>query len=672
MSDKDFFMRALFALPEASKRLILFNSLFPRWEDYPPQSKSLTNAIDKMIAQVQKMRKSLKHYIWKVKPNPPRRENDDLEDYNKPDEIFDQNNGAEKIDKEHFPLYKSRNSCTLERILHSPRNSIKQNQSNNEDFPTLWHGLRMLRNPWADGPSYVTQCPIQPGGSYTYRFRIRDQEGTLWWHAHTGFLRATVYGAFIIYPRLGSPYPFSMPKQEVPLLLANELLIYSAINRLYCDDATGEWFDTDLVLLQRQADFAGLPPNTSVAYTINGQPGDLYRCSSQETVRVPVDAGETIMLRIISSTLNQELFFSIANHTMTVVGTDAAYTKPFKTTVLMIGPGQTFNVIVTADQPPGFYYMAAHAYESAVNAPFDNTTTTAILEYRSTRRRNQNRSRPVLPALPAFNDTPTATAFTARIRGLTRVRVFKKVDVNLYFIVGLGLINCTNPNSPRCQGPNGTRFTASMNNVSFVLPSTTSLMQAYYEGIPGVFTTDFPPVPPLQFDYTGNVPPGLWTPSRGTKLYKVKYGSKVQIVLQDTSIVTTEEHPMHVHGFHFFVVGSGFGNFNPATDPLKFNLVDPPVRNTIGTPPGGWVAIRFVADNPGNLLYYCITLSSSAKMELAFHSQYYLHHQIYPNVKVNEASLVNKFIVLYYKFYKNLPNKQYGFLQFPIPELDYA
>jgi len=85
------------------------------------------------------------------------------------------------------------------------------------------HGLRMLRNPWADGPSYVTQCPIQPGGSYTYRFRIRDQEGTLWWHAHTGFLRATVYGAFIIYPRLGSAYPFSVPKQEFPLILGTSL-----------------------------------------------------------------------------------------------------------------------------------------------------------------------------------------------------------------------------------------------------------------------------------------------------------------------------------------------------------------------------------------------------------------------------------------------------------------
>ncbi|XP_054796794.1 laccase-3-like [Prosopis cineraria] len=450
-----------------------------------------------------------------------------------------------------------------------------------------WHGLRMLQNPWADGPTYVTQCPIPPGGTYTYRFTINNQEGTLWWHAHTGFLRATVYGAFIIYPRLGSPYPFSMPKREYPILL-------------------GEWFGRDPVSLLRMTQFTGAPPNVSLAYTINGQPGDLYRCSSQDTVRIPVEPGETILLRIINSALEQELFFSIANHRMTVVSIDAAYTKPFTTTVLMIAPGQTINVLLTADQAPGRYYMAARAYESAQNAPFDNTTTTAILEYKSASCKNCGQfSRPILPALPAFNDTATATAFNAGLRGLSQVKVFQEVDVSLNFIVGLGLINCTNPNSPRCQGPNGTRFAASMNNVSFVLPRTTSLMQAYYQGTPDVFTTDFPPVPPLQFNYTGNVPRGLWTPSRGTKLYKLKYGSNVQIIFQDTSIVTTEDHPMHIHGYHFFIVGSGFGNFNPATDPAKFNLVDPPVRNTIGTPPGGWVAIRFVADNPGIWFVHC-------------------------------------------------------------------
>ena len=31
----------------------------------------------------------------------------------------------------------------------------------------------------------------------------------------------------------------------------------------------------------RIADFTGAAPNVSDAYTINGQPGDLYRCSKQ-------------------------------------------------------------------------------------------------------------------------------------------------------------------------------------------------------------------------------------------------------------------------------------------------------------------------------------------------------------------------------------------------------
>ncbi|KAA0060019.1 hypothetical protein IC582_027571 [Cucumis melo] len=447
-----------------------------------------------------------------------------------------------------------------------------------------WHGIRQLRNPWADGPEFITQCSIKPGGSYTYRFTIEGQEGTLWWHAHSRWLRATVYGALIIYPKLASPHPFVMPKKEFPLLL-------------------GEWFDRDPISVLRQALFTGAAPNVSDAYTINGQPGDFYICSKKETMRLAVNSGETILLRIINSALNQELFFSIANHQMTVVAVDAAYTKPFATNVIMIGPGQTTDVLVTANQPPAYYYMAATAYNTAQNAPFDNTTTTAILQYNNLPP--QQNPRPILAQLPNFNDTPTATRFTDQLRSPHRVSVPLHIDENLFFTVGLGLNNCTNPNSPRCQGPNGTRFTASINNVSFVFPKSNSIMQAYYQGVPGVFTADFPPFPPLQFDYTGNVSRGLWQPRRGTKAYKLKYGSSVQIVLQDTSIVTPENHPMHLHGYHFYVVGSGFGNFNPRTDPARFNLIDPPVRNTIGTPTGGWVAIRFIADNPGAWLMHC-------------------------------------------------------------------
>ncbi|KAL0382186.1 UNVERIFIED_CONTAM: Laccase-12 [Sesamum calycinum] len=450
-----------------------------------------------------------------------------------------------------------------------------------------WHGVRQIRTGWADGPEFVTQCPIRPGGSYTYRFTIQGQEGTLWWHAHSSWLRATVYGALIIRPKEGDSYPFPKPKRETPLLL-------------------GEWWDANPIDVVRQATRTGAAPNVSDAYTINGQPGDLYNCSSKETITVPVDSGETNLLRVVNSALNQQLFFKVANHKLTVVGADASYVKPFTTSVLMLGPGQTTDVLITADQPPARYYIAAQAYASAQGAPFDNTTTTAILEYESAGCPTKCVVKPVMPTMPAFNDTATASAFTTSFRSPRRVPVPNNIDHNLFFTVGLGLNNCPPGARPRnCQGPNGTRFAASMNNVSFVLPSNFSLLQAHQQGIPGVFTTDFPANPPVQFDYTGNVSRSLWQPVRGTKVYKLKYGETVQLVLQGTSIFTAENHPIHLHGYDFYIIAEGFGNFNPSRDTAKFNLVDPPLRNTASVPVGGWTVIRFVADNPGVWLMHC-------------------------------------------------------------------
>ncbi|XP_042384800.1 laccase-3-like [Zingiber officinale] len=448
-----------------------------------------------------------------------------------------------------------------------------------------WHGVRQLRTAWADGPEFVTQCPIKPGGSYRYRFTIQGQEGTLWWHAHSSWLRATVYGALIIRPKENASYPFAEPKREIPLIL-------------------GEWWNRNPVDVVREATRTGGAPNISDAFTINSQPGDLYKCSSKETTVIPVKAGETNLLRFINAALNTELFVAIANHKMTVVAADASYTKPFTTSVLMLAPGQTTDVLVTMDQPLSRYYIAARAYASAEGVAFDNTTATAILEYDCGCAKPGPAVQPIFPALPPYNDTAAVSAFTAAIKSASSVEVPGPVDENLFFTVGLGLFDC--PKGKTCGGPNNTRFAASMNNVSFVFPGTTSLLQAHYQRVPGVFTTDFPAVPPVPFDYTAkNVSSSLSQPVAGTKLYKLKYGAVVQLVLQGTNIVTGENHPIHIHGYNFYILAEGFGNFNPATDNAKFNLVDPPERNTVGVPANGWAVIRFVADNPGIWLMHC-------------------------------------------------------------------
>ena len=95
------------------------------------------------------------------------------------------------------------------------------------------HGIRQLRTGWADGPGYVTQCPLQTGMSYVYNFTITGQRGTLWWHAHISWLRASVHGAIIIYPKPHVPYPFPKPHKEVPIILGKGLYPESFYSLFY-------------------------------------------------------------------------------------------------------------------------------------------------------------------------------------------------------------------------------------------------------------------------------------------------------------------------------------------------------------------------------------------------------------------------------------------------------
>ncbi|KAI6704752.1 hypothetical protein NL676_007714 [Syzygium grande] len=310
-----------------------------------------------------------------------------------------------------------------------------------------WHGVRQIRYPWSDGPEYVTQCPIPTNSSFLQKIILTDEEGTLWWHAHSDWSRATLHGPIIILPVNDTNYPYEFDEQHTIVI--------------------SEWFGRQY----------------------NG-------C-----------ARKTYLLRIIHSGLNEEMFFGIAEHNITVVGMDGAYLKPLNTDYLMITPGQTMDVLVIADQTPGRYYM--------VFSPFVDTTAPG----------------------------------------------------------------------PMKTGPDGGMHSASLNNISFWAPSI-SILQAYYNNLKGVYNKTFPDEPPFVFDYTGNVSAIGEAANVSTEVLMINYNEEVEIRFQGTNLGAAENHPMHLHGYSFYVVGMGDGNFSDSYV-SDYNTVDPPYINTAGLPKMG-------------------------------------------------------------------------------------
>nr|CAB3451094.1 unnamed protein product [Digitaria exilis] len=365
----------------------------------------------------------------------------------------------------------------------------------NKNITIHWHGVDQPRNPWSDGPEYITQCPIQPGANFTYTIIFSEEEGTLWWHAHSDFDRATVHGAIVIHPKHGSTYPYPKPHKEIPIIL-------------------GEWWNVHVEQVLEESKLTGGDGNISDVNTINGQPGDKFPCSKNGTFRLPVEHGKTYLLQVINAGLSSDMFFGVAGHRLTVVGTDGVH---------------------------------GEAPEHPVDVPMH-------------------------------------------------------VDERMLVTIAINVLPCGPTKT--CEGPKGNRFSASLNNASFSVPSVVDVLDAYYYSIHGVYEPDFPNEPPFLFNFTQGLPLELAFTKRSATVKVVEHGTVVEVVFQNTAILGfgSESHPMHLHGFSFYVVGRGFGNFDENKDPDTYNLVDPPKQNTVSVPKDGWAAIRFRAANPGENL----------------------------------------------------------------------
>lgn len=179
-------------------------------------------------------------------------------------------------------------------------------------------------------------------------------------------------------------------------------------------------------------------------------------------------------MRVITVAPNDELFFKIVEHYLTVVEVGATYTKSFKIDTLFLDLGQTTTALLIAGRGIDKYSIVVSPLMDII-VSVDTLTGTTYLSY--------NHTLPFIPTtmttMPPINATWMTSIFIESIRSLNSkeyppANVPLTVDHSLFFIVGVGINPCF-----ICS--NGSRDVAAINSVTFDMPTTT--LEAHYYGI---------------------------------------------------------------------------------------------------------------------------------------------------------------------------------------------
>ncbi|KAJ4842477.1 hypothetical protein Tsubulata_001834 [Turnera subulata] len=459
------------------------------------------------------------------------------------------------------------------------------NKLHTEGVVIHWHGIRQKGTPWADGTASISQCPINPGETFNYRFTV-DRAGTYFYHGHYGMQRsAGLYGSLIVDVAEGEKEPFHYDG-EFDLLLSDWW--HESVHRqeVGLSSKNFRWIgEAQSLLINGRGQY-----QCSLAAELSANHCNLTGSEQWAPYILPVLPNKTYRLRIASTTSLASLNLAIGNHKMLVVEADGNYLQPFETSDLDIYSGETYSVLINTDQDPSQNYWIS----AGVRGRKPNTTQAlTLLNYQPTSASKTPQSPP--PITPEWNDYNHSKTFTNKILALDDPRVPRPPKNYTRRIL---LLNTQNK-------INGVYTRWAINNISLALPPT-PYIGAIKFNLKKAFDQAKPPENFPQ-DYDVMKPAVNPNTTTGSGVYMFDYNSVVDVILQNANALNpnvSEIHPWHLHGHDFWVLGYGEGKFTPDQE-KNFNLKNPPYRNTAVIFPYGWTALRFVADNPGVWAFHC-------------------------------------------------------------------
>ncbi|KAI2607872.1 multicopper oxidase [Hypoxylon sp. NC1633] len=386
-----------------------------------------------------------------------------------------------------------------------------------------WHGIRQSFTNENDGVASITQCPATPGETITYTWRA-EQYGSTWYHSHFA-LQAWegAAGGFIINGPATANYD-----EDLGMVFLTD------------------WDHSTVDQLWTQAETSG-PPSLDTGL-INGT--NVYEDGGAR-LEVSFTSGTSYRIRLVNGAVDTHFKFSIDNHTLQVIATDLVPIQPYTTTVLNIGMGQRYDIIVQADQADVADSFWMRAIPQSACSENDNTEDIrGIVTYTDT----------------ATTPTTTAWDFIDSCEDETD-------NIIPYHVKATGTSSSITTEEAGVAIINGL-FRWTLNSTSMLVNWTEPTLLQVVNEI-------------TEFESDDSViqlsDPNEW----------------VYIVIETDLAVP---HPVHLHGHDFSLLAQGTGEYS---SDVALNMDNPPRRDTALLPAGGYLVIGFETDNPGVWLMHC-------------------------------------------------------------------
>ncbi len=474
----------------------------------------------------------------------------------------------------------------------------------NEVTALHWHGLFLPNR--MDGVPFLTQMPIKPHTTYTYKFPI-VQHGTHWYHSHSKLEEQIgMYGAFIMNKRNEWDIPTipvvisewtDMKPEEVHRSLKSAtdwFAIQKGTTQSYAEAIKTGHFKTKLTNEWKRMNAMDVSDVYYDNFLLNGKNQSEY---SQ------FKAGDKVRLRIANGGASDYFWLTWSGGKITVVATDGNDVEPVEVDRLIIAVSETYDVVVTIPENKSYEFLVT---------PEDRTSYASLWL-----GRGEKVPATKLPKLKYF-------------AGMKMMNDMMDMQGNMIEMEGMNMQNqemdMNTVMYPEITGPENPKDTMKGNNMKEMnknkkmpdgdmkMDGKEMQMPARSEGgnhgshsmagmparpsggdmdmdnsdivtlnygmlrAPEKTTLKEGPLRILKFDLTGNMNRYVWsldnkTVSESDKIL-IKKGENLRIIMFNNSMM---RHPMHLHG-HDFRVLNGQGEYAP----MK-NVIDimPMERDTI-------------------------------------------------------------------------------------------